>query len=110
MEKESGMIELQKLAQRLRAGASGLELSLDCPADSGLFGWLDVRSKGRLVAVEWRAGRGFGVSLIRPSADPLQGLFEGPDEIFSDLDAAKERILSLLGFEEAGVVLKAAHR
>lgn len=104
------MIELQKLAQRLRAGASGLELSFDCPTDSGLSGWLDVRSKGKLLAVEWRAGRGFGVSLIRRSAEPLQGLFEGPDEIFSDLDAAKERILSLFGFEEAGVILKAAHR
>ena len=106
------MTDLEKLVQMLRVEAPEIELSLDCPAASGLSCWLDVKGNGKFVAVEWRAGRGFGVSLLPGSSDahdPLQGLFEGPDEVFTSLNAARERILSLLGFENEGVVLKVAH-
>ncbi|HYX23830.1 MAG TPA: hypothetical protein VFC23_06735 [Thermoanaerobaculia bacterium] len=105
------MTELQQLVQRLRADAPDVELSLDCPAPSGLSCWLDVKGQGKFVVVEWRAGCGFGVSLLPETSNPLEGLFQGPDEIFTSVDAARERILSLLGFEDEQVVLKkVAHR
>lgn len=89
------MSEIEKLADLLRFSSSELGLRLDAAAESETA-WLDVERQGRVVAVEWRQQQGFGVSLLAPSGDPLEGLYEGPDEILEDPYSARDRILSLL--------------
>lgn len=93
------MTDLERLVDALRAFSPDLDLTLDWSGEPGAPGWLDVAEQGRFVAVEWRPRLGFGVSLVDTSSDSADGLFEGPDAVFTDLHAAKERILQLLGSE-----------
>jgi DNA-binding Xre family transcriptional regulator len=46
---------------------------------------------GQPVTVEWRAGRGFGITAKRSP-----GYGEGPDEFVPDLDTASRRVIGLL--------------
>lgn len=53
--------------------------------------WLDVSLNGYWLTVEWRPGRGFGLST------PTDGdAFLGPDEVYEDVDAAYARAKALL--------------
>jgi hypothetical protein len=53
--------------------------------------WLDVGLNGYWLTIEWRPGRGFGLST------PTDGdAFLGPDEVYEDVDAAYERAKALL--------------
>jgi len=56
---------------------------------------LDVHSNDRVVAVEWRAHRGFGIS-----AAAAHAYGEGPDEILASPEDAADRVLAL--FETGG--------
>jgi hypothetical protein len=100
MDEEFGMTDLERLVDALRASSPDLHLTLDWSGEPGVPGWLDITEHGRFVAVEWRPRRGFGVSLVETSNDSGRGLFEGPEEVFTDFHAAKERILRLLGSED----------
>ncbi len=91
------MSEIDVLVDLLRAALPNVELSLDLPTEPGSPAWLDVERQGRVVSVEWRPRRGFGISLLETSGDPRAGLFEGPDEILLNPYAARDCILSLLG-------------
>jgi hypothetical protein len=55
-------------------------------------GWfLDVTLRGYSLVIEWRRGRGFGLST------PTEGdTFLGPDEVYEDVDSAFERARALL--------------
>jgi hypothetical protein len=55
-------------------------------------GWfLDVDLNGYVLTIEWRPGRGFGLST------PTEGdAFLGPDEVYEDVDAAFARARALL--------------
>jgi len=97
MDEEFGMTDLERLVDALRASSPDLDLTLDWSGEPGTPGWLDVAEHGRLVAVEWSPQLGFGVSLVDTSSDPVTGLFEGPEEVFTDFRAVQERILRLLG-------------
>ena len=66
-------------------------LRVDRPAKPHGAWWLDADFEGHSVTVEWRPGRGFGISA---SEDPGYG--EGPDETYADAAAATERVLDLL--------------
>ncbi len=90
------MSDIEILEALLRESLPDLELSLDLPAEPGGSAWLDVQRQGRFISVEWRPRRGFGVSLLEAAGDLRAGLFEGPDEIFRDPGAARDRVLSLL--------------
>jgi hypothetical protein len=90
------MTEIEKLAELLHASSPQLGLRLDAPEELESSAWLDVEQEGRVVTVEWRPRRGFGISLLETSGDPRAGLFEGPDEILADPYSARDRILSLL--------------
>jgi hypothetical protein len=96
MVEESGMTEIEKLAELLHASSPELDLRLDAPGEVEGSTWLDVEQEGRVVAVEWRPRHGFGLSLLETAGDPRAGLFEGPDEILTDPYSARDRILSLL--------------
>lgn len=92
------MNDIRGLSQQLRD--AGLVVSEDLATAPGAASWLDVAYGGRSVAVAWHPGQGFGVSLL-PEREPLEGLFEGPDELYGDAGAAKVRVLELLDFDEA---------
>lgn len=104
------MSDFDLLANLLRTALPDLEVSLDQPTESGSPAWLDVAWQGRVVSVEWRPRRGFGISLLETSGDPRVGLFEGPDEILSDPYVARDRILSLLGADASVRPLRTARR
>lgn len=63
---------------------------LDAPETPNARWWLDTQLGKHLVTVEWRPGRGFGVS----AGD--DGFGEGPDEVFDDADLAAKRVIELL--------------
>lgn len=53
--------------------------------------WLDADLNGYALTIEWRPGRGFGLST------PTEGdTFLGPDEVYEDVDSAFERAKALL--------------
>ena len=53
--------------------------------------WLDMSLNGYWLTIEWRPGRGFGLST------PTEGdAFLGPDEVYEDVDAAYARAKALL--------------
>jgi hypothetical protein len=53
--------------------------------------FLDVTLNGYELTIEWRPGRGFGLST------PADGdIFLGPDEVYEDVDSAYERAKALL--------------
>jgi hypothetical protein len=90
------MNDLRKLAQAVRSEVPGAEIKLDEPERTGQAGWLDIEYEDVAIAVEWRPAVGFGVSRLEVGGDPTAGLFEGPDDVFSDLGEAKSHILLLL--------------
>lgn len=96
------MTEIEELAKLLHASFPHLDLRLDSPEAQESAAWLDVERQGKVVAVEWRPRRGFGISLLADSGNPRAGLFEGPDEILSDVCSARDRILSLLAVDAPG--------
>jgi hypothetical protein len=91
------MSELEQLAESIRQSFPAAELRLTLPVRPGQAGWLDLSRDGTSIAVEWRPGTGFGVSVLSDlEADPCAGLFEGPDEVFGRLADAERYILELL--------------
>lgn len=91
------MSDIQKLIQAVHRDFPSAELKVDESAGSSQVAWLDIEHQGKRIVVEWRRGKGFGVSVLpeRP-AHPLEGLFEGPDEVLSDWVSTKDYIHFLL--------------
>jgi len=58
--------------------------------------WIDLRGR-RHLAVEWRPGRGFGLS-----GRPVSHYGEGPSEIFHSPDRAARRVAQILAPKRAG--------
>jgi DNA-binding Xre family transcriptional regulator len=67
-------------------------VDVDPPANSDGVWFLNISSDGHAVAVQWQAGRGFGLT-TNPSPDAYG---EGAHEVFEDDDGAYKRIVSLL--------------
>ena len=85
------MNAIECLRERLAARFPDAVLAMD-PAEAATGGWfLDARLQDYLVVVEWRAGRGFGVS---PPARDDYG--SKPDEVYDSVDAAYARVKALL--------------
>jgi len=108
MDEESGMTDIQELADLLHASSPELDRTLDCPGEAGAPCWLDVSSQDRFVVVEWKPALGFGVSLVGTESDPRVGLFEGPDEVLRDVQSTRDRVLALLGLEGRWLPKRAA--
>jgi len=91
------MSDLEQLAKVVRRNLPTADLRMTLPERVGQAGWLDVSSGGKSIAIEWRPGTGFGVSLLPDlEEDPSNGLFEGPDEVFERIVDAEKYILWLL--------------
>lgn len=78
---------VERIAQRLQ----GALLEVDGPAEAGGAFFLNVTWSGRHVAVEYRPGRGYGVS-----AEQDLGFGQGPDEVLASAEDAERRVLQLL--------------
>ncbi len=81
---------IQGLEQKLQKRFPKVRTILDAPEAPNSRWWLDAQLGKHLVSVEWRPGRGFGVS----AGD--DGFGEGPDEVYDDADSAAERVIELL--------------
>ncbi|HEY2291228.1 MAG TPA: hypothetical protein VGM86_11055 [Thermoanaerobaculia bacterium] len=91
------MNDIRILFQSLEQELPEATFDLTEPTRSGQAGWLDVKCEGKWAVVEWRPGRGFGVSLLETAGQSsAKGLFEGPDEIFKEWQEAQDHLLSLL--------------
>jgi hypothetical protein len=78
---------LDRLQERFPDGAYKL---LKSHTETGAW-WMDISLNGYWLTIEWRPGRGFGLST------PQEGdAFLGPDEVYENVDAAYERAKALL--------------
>jgi hypothetical protein len=93
------MNEIKRLASEIQATVPHAVVRPDCPNDERSQAcWLNVELAGRSVAVEWRPGKGFGVSRVAASEDdPLAGLFSRPSQVVRTCGEAYEAVLGLLG-------------
>lgn len=85
------MNALEHLQERLAARFPDAALAID-RAETATGSWfLDATLKGYDLVIEWRPGRGFGLST--PADDDFG---QGPDEVYEDVDTAYERAKALL--------------
>lgn len=93
------MNEIKRLASDIQATLPHAVVRPDCPTDERSQAcWLNVELAGRSVAVEWRPGKGFGVTPVAASEDdPLAGLFSRPNRVVRTCGEAYEAVLGLLG-------------
>jgi transcriptional regulator with XRE-family HTH domain len=85
------MNQIEILKQKLEVRIPAVKAEIDEPRDPTAPWVLDVHSNNRVVTVEWRAHRGFGISATEGHA-----YGDGPDEIVTSPEAAAERIRTLL--------------
>lgn len=85
------MNPLEILRDRLAERFPKASLEIDRPATATGSWWLDIRLQGYLLVVEWRSGKGFGLST--PTNDDFG---QGPDEVYQDVDTAYARAKALL--------------
>jgi hypothetical protein len=82
---------LQQLESRIREEFPGVQARLDLAEVPEASSWLDLTLRDLRATVEWRPGRGFGVS---SSPETVYG--EGPDEIYPDVSTALNRLVAVL--------------
>jgi hypothetical protein len=86
------MNAIESLASAVSHAIPAAWTRLRTPRDPKGVWWLDAKVDDHHVAVEWSPSRGFGVS-----ASVLgDGYGEGPEETYSDADAAIARVVDLL--------------
>lgn len=106
------MNEIKRLAREIQATLPRATVRPDCPTDErGHACWLDVELAGHAVAVEWRPGKGFGISSSQdPTGDPLAGLFSSPSRVVDTWREAYDVVLGLLdrGRDDLGILVAAA--
>jgi len=93
------MNRIELLAQRLRTHLRDASVELEPPASPQGVWRLTARVEDRLLAIEWRPSRGFGLS-----SSPVEDRSGGPDEVVRDLDHAFERAMVLL--RDGGTTLR----
>jgi DNA-binding transcriptional regulator YiaG len=90
------MNDIQSLKQRISKDLPKARLALEAPHPPrpNAAWWLEIEHGGHEVVVEWKPGRGFGLT------SPAEGFGEGADEACYDVDAAARRVLELLRNKE----------
>lgn len=86
------MTPVQALTERLRVELPQAKVSVDEPMNSSGPWMVDVLLGGRQVTVEWRKGRGFGVTLR--SAGEAYG--EEPHDTVAEVEEAVRQVMKLL--------------
>jgi hypothetical protein len=91
------MNAIEKMRAELIRSFPGASIELDAPGDQAGPWFLDVERPGLSpVVVEWRPGRGFGIST--PTGDEYG---PGADEIYSDSAEALARAVHLIASGES---------
>lgn len=85
------MNPIESLKGHLVATQADIHAALDAPDDPAGLWFLDLRLGDHRVVVQWHLARGFGVS-----AAVEDGFGEGPEEVFSRVEEARDRVLMLL--------------
>ena len=85
------MLPIESLEKYLAKQLPQAALTVDKPKEAGGLWFLDVDVDGHKVIVQWQESAGFGVS-----CSSNHGYGEGPDEFYTNLEAVKHRVLSLL--------------
>lgn len=84
--------EVAEFVRLLREAVPGADATPEPGGVKAGNWWLECSNGKRHVTVEWRAGRGFGVS--DPDVEPGYG--EGPEEVFRDSRLAVRRLAQWL--------------
>ncbi len=82
---------LKQLESRVRKEFPGVQARLDLAAVPEASSWLDLTLRDLRATVEWRPGRGFGVS---SSPETMYG--EGSDELYPDVSTTLNRLVAVL--------------
>lgn len=85
------MNPLETLADKLTKRFPDAITTIDPPGVSNGSWWLDADLKGHAVVIEWRPGKGFGIS-----THASNGYGEGPDEVYPTDEATFQRVSELL--------------
>jgi hypothetical protein len=75
---------VRELENQVRRRMVDVKFTIDPPASSTGSWWIDVQRYGRIASIEWKPGKGFGISA------PHGGYGEGVDFIVHDAAAAAE--------------------
>jgi hypothetical protein len=81
---------VEELEKHVRRRMPDVTFTIDPPASSAGSWWIDVQRYGRVASVEWKPGKGFGVTA------PNGGYGEGVDFVVDDAVAAAEYVTRVL--------------
>lgn len=85
------MNPISSLAKQVQARFPRWRVTEDVAEQPSGSSFLDVEFEGRTAVVEWRPGKGFGIS-----AGPLEGYGTGPDEVYPTAESVLERLEDVL--------------
>ena len=85
------MSTIKELASRLRSAFPLAKIALDEPKRPDGVWWLNISSGANSAEIEWRPGRGYGISVNSPA---VYG--ERSDELYSTMETAFARIKQLM--------------
>jgi hypothetical protein len=85
------MNQIEILRNLVASTIPNVTFELDRPANPQGSWWLDVHLGDQAASVEWKPGKGFGIS-----ASPSAGYGEGPHETFADAESVARRLVGLL--------------
>ena len=88
---------IEKLQQRIQKKLPDVTAQVDRPTSPEGLWCLDLRKDNQLIVVEWRPGKGFGISA------GTGGYGEGPDELYGTLAAVEARLRDLLDSGEESI-------
>ncbi|MEO8270515.1 MAG: helix-turn-helix transcriptional regulator, partial [Aureliella sp.] len=85
------LLPVESLEKYLAKQLPKANFSLDRPSNPKGIWFLDVSVEVHKVVIQWQDSSGFGVSCAS-----THGYGEGPDEFYTNIEAVKHRVLSLL--------------
>ena len=84
------MNDIEIIERDLRARFPALNIRIDPPADPSGTWFIDVRHNDRLLTIQWKQDRGFGLSAA------AGGYGEAADEVYSTASQIEDRVAELL--------------
>lgn len=85
------MNPISSLAKEIQVRFPRWRFTEDIAEQSDGSSFLDIECEGRTAIVEWRPGKGFGIS-----SGPVEGYGTGPDEVHATAESALERLADVL--------------
>lgn len=85
------MNPISSLAKEIQVRFPRWRFTEDAAEQPGGASFLDIEFEGRTAVVEWRPGKGFGIS-----SGPVEGYGTGPDEVYPTVERVLERLEDVL--------------